>query len=85
MSFLQLFLAVRDRHHNFVPLLLNLRQFKLHHISQQLVLQSFKSDAEVDDCHFDVDLGQVDRVAHLSCEEHLEVLVEVEVIARNLN
>lgn len=54
LSFFKQFLAIGDGDHDLILLPLDLRQFKLDDIPQQLVLKSFKSDTEVDDGHFDV-------------------------------
>lgn len=71
-------LALRYTNHHFIPLLLNLGQFKLHNLPQQLILQPLKRNTEVNHRHLNVHFGQVVRIRHFRCDVELETRVVVE-------
>ena len=48
-------------------------------VAKKLVFETHQSHCEVDDCHLDANLREVVRIGHLCCQEHLKVLVVVDV------
>lgn len=61
-------------------MLLDIRQLEFHDLSQELVLESFEGDAEVDNGDLDVDFWKVMRVSHFGGYVQVEAIVVIHLV-----